>query len=132
MERRAGVILAITSLVACGTVAAQVEIPRRCLRSTRPRSFSTRSHFWDPGPGDRLDVFVRIGYDNLSFVKTGDTYAASFELEIRIEDSTGTQVIDTMTAENIGGLTFDQSVATSGFSLKQRSFPYRPGGMPCS
>jgi GWxTD domain-containing protein len=128
MERRAGVILAITSLVACGTVAAQVEIPAQVPPEYSATLFLDPIAFLGSRPGEtRLDVFVRIGYDNLSFVKTGDTYAASFELEIRIEDSTGTQVIDTMTAENIGGLTFDQSVATSGFSLKQRSFPVSPG-----
>jgi GWxTD domain-containing protein len=128
MERRACVILAIISLVACGTGAAQVEIPAQVPPEYSATLFLDPIAFLGSRPGEtRLDVFVRIGYDNLTFVKTGDAYAASFELETRIEDSTGTQVIDTMTTENIGGLTFDQSVATSGYSLKQRSFPVSPG-----
>ncbi len=128
MGRRACIILAIMSLVVCGTVAAQVEISAQVPREYSATLFLDPVAFIGSRPGEaRLDVFVRVGYDNLSFVKAGDAYAASFEMEIRIEDSSGTQVVDTLTTESIDGLTFDQSVAASGYSLKQRSFPVSPG-----
>jgi len=128
MERRAGVILAVISLVVCGTVKAQVEIPAQVPPEYSPTLFLDPIAFLGSRPGEiRLDVFVRVGYDNLSFVKSGDAYTASFEMEIRIEDSTGTQIVDTMTTENIAGLTYDQSVAAGGYSLKQRSYPLSPG-----
>jgi GWxTD domain-containing protein len=128
MERRAGLFLLITSLVASVPGAAQVEIATQVPPEYSETLFLDPVAFLGPQPGQvRLDVFAQVGYDNLTFVKTGDTYAASYEMEIRIEDSASTQIVDKVWTENITGLTFDQSVAASGYSLQQRSFTVTPG-----
>ena len=128
MTRCAGFFLFITSLVIGVPGAAQVEIPAQAPPEYSETLFLDPVAFLSPQTGQaRLDVFVQVGYDNLGFVKTGDTYAASYEMEIKLEDSTGTQVVDKLWTENITGLTFDQSVSASGYSLQQRSFPVSPG-----
>jgi GWxTD domain-containing protein len=128
MERRARECLFIILLLWCVPAAAQVEIPAQTPPEYSATLFLDPMAFLAPQPGEtRLDVFVQVGYDNLSFVKTGDTYAASYEIGIGIDDSTGTQVLEKLWTENVTGLTFDQSVSSSGYSLLQRSFPVVPG-----
>ncbi len=128
MDRRTSAILATLCLVSCVPGAAQVEIPQQLPPEFSSTLFLDPIAFLGPEPGTtRLDVFVQIGYDNLTFVKTGDSYSATYEMELRIEDSTGTQTLDKTWTEKVAGLTFDQSVASSGSSLQQRSFPVSPG-----
>jgi GWxTD domain-containing protein len=128
MERRAFACCIITLLLSSVPGAAQIEIPSQVPPEYSATLFLDPIAFLGPQPGEtRLDVFVQVGYDNLSFLKTGDTYAASYEMTIRIEDSTGTQVLEKMWTESVAGLTFDQSVASAGYSLQQRSFTVPPG-----
>ncbi len=75
----------------------------------------------------RLDLFIQVGYDNLTFVKDGDTYNASYELTTTLYDSANTVVSDNTTSEEIKGLTYDQSVAAGAFKVTQKSFVLLPG-----
>ena len=128
MERRACACLVIAFVLSCVPGAAQVELPAQPPPEYSATLFLDPIAFLGAQPGEtRLDVFVQIGYDNLSFVKTGDTYAASYEMTIRMEDSTGAQVLEKTWTENVAGLTFEQSVSSSGFTLQQRSFTVPPG-----
>ena len=128
MERRACVCIIIALLISCVPVSAQVEISAQVPPEYSSTLFVDPVAFLGPQPGEtRLDVFVQVGYDNLSFVKTGETYAASYEMTIGIDDSTGSQVLEKLWTENVAGLTFDQSVSSSGYSLQQRSFTLSPG-----
>src|SRR5664279_3239495 len=112
MERRAYAWLLVVLLLRCVPAAAQVELPGQVPPEYSATLFLDPIAFLGPQPGEtRLDVFVQVGYDNLSFVKTGDTYAASYEVAIGIDDSTGTQVLEKLWTENVTGLTFDQSVS---------------------
>lgn len=128
MERRAYACLLIVLLLSCVPGAAQVEIPVQVPPEYSATLFLDPIAFIGPQPGQtRLDVFVQVGYDNLSFVKTGDTYAASYEIAIGIDDSAGSQVLEKVWTENVAGLTYDQSISSTGISLQQRSFTVAPG-----
>ena len=128
MDRRALGCCIIVVLLSSVPGRAQVEIPAQVPPEYSATLFLDPIAFLGSQPGEsRLDVFVQVGYDNLSFVKTGDTYAASCEMSIRIDDSTGAQVLEKLWTENVAGLTFDQSVSSAGYSLQQRSFPVPPG-----
>jgi GWxTD domain-containing protein len=128
MERRTCASLILGLLVWSVPGSAQVEIPSQLPGDYSATLFVDPLAFFGPQPGEtRLDVFVQIGYENLSFVRTGDTYAASYEMTIRVEDSTGTAVADKMWTEHVSVQSFDQSVSASGYSLQQRSFPVSPG-----
>jgi GWxTD domain-containing protein len=78
-------------------------------------------------PQSRLDIFVQVGYDNLSFVKNADGYDASFEMTISIYDSVNTLVVEKLWTEQVKGVSFDQSVSPSMYSLTQRVFMVTPG-----
>ena len=75
----------------------------------------------------RLDVFIQVGYDNLTFVRRGDDYGASYELTTTLYDSANSVIDENSTTEEINGLTFDQSVAAGAFKVTQRVFRIPPG-----
>ena len=106
----------------------QVDFPRAV-----PEGYS-ESLFIDPiafaGPSadeSRLDVFVQMGYDNLSFVKQGETFGASYEITITVHDSAGVLVSEKSWSDDVKGLTSEQSSASSGYVIQQRSLTVRPG-----
>jgi len=107
---------------------SQPDIPRSVPEDYSPTLFVDPVAFLDSQPGmSRLDVFIEVGYDNLTFVKEGDTYRAGYELTITIEDTAGTHVAEKTSDEEIKGMTFDQSVSSGSFALLQRSFMVPPG-----
>ena len=102
MDRRALGCCIIVVLLSSVPGRAQVEIPAQVPPEYSATLFLDPIAFLGSQPGEsRLDVFVQVGYDNLSFVKTGDTYAASCEMSIRIDDSTGAQVLEKLWTENV-------------------------------
>jgi GWxTD domain-containing protein len=74
----------------------------------------------------RLDVYVRVGYDALTFVKEGERYEASFEITIGINDSSGSHVTEKSWTEHAHAATFDQSVSSSSSDLVRCSFDLQP------
>jgi GWxTD domain-containing protein len=107
---------------------SQIDLPR-----VVPEGYS-ESLFIDPvafaGPTadeSRLDVFVQMGYDNLSFVKQENAYNASYEITITVHDSVGALVSEKSWSDDLKGLTFDQSVASGAYVIQQRSIVVRPG-----
>jgi GWxTD domain-containing protein len=109
-------------------VWSQIDFPRAA-----PEEYS-ESLFIDPiafaGPTadeSRLDVFVQMGYDNLSFVKQGETFGASYEMTIAVHDSAGALVSEKSWSDVIKGLTSEQSSSLGGYVIQQRSLTVRPG-----
>ena len=84
--------------------------------------------FFDPATNQsRIDVYVHLGYDVLSFVKQGDLYGASYEMTISVYDSTGGLVSEKLWTDEIAGVTFDESVSPNAYRLNQRTFRVDPG-----
>ena len=78
-------------------------------------------------PGvSRLDVYIRVNYNALTFVKLGDLYDASFEVTIGVSDSTGLPVTEKSWTESLKGLTFERSVSPSASDLLRNSFELPP------
>jgi GWxTD domain-containing protein len=79
-------------------------------------------------PGEcRLDVFVQVGYEALSFVKQDNIYSASYELTLSLFDSTGSLVSEKSWTEEVKDLNFEQSVSSTAYNLSQRIFSLRTG-----
>jgi len=76
---------------------------------------------------ERLDVFIQVGYEALSFTKRDDRYYASYELTLSLYDSAGSLVNEKTWTEEVKGLTFDQSVSSTGYALTQRTLSVGPG-----
>jgi GWxTD domain-containing protein len=79
------------------------------------------------GTDSRLDVFVQIGYDMLSFVKKSDLYDASYEMTLSLFDSSETLVVEKLWTETVKGVPFDRTASPNAFSISQRSFQLHRG-----
>lgn len=75
----------------------------------------------------RLDVFIQVSHDNLSFVKKDDQYAASYDISIILNDSLDRLVSEKQWTEGVKVASFDESVSPHAFSLTQRSFEVPAG-----
>ncbi len=75
----------------------------------------------------RIDLFIKVDYEGLSFVKEDDSYAASYEVSASLEDSAGVQVTEQTWTERITGLSYDQTIAGGAAKVSQRSFSVVPG-----
>jgi hypothetical protein len=75
----------------------------------------------------RMDVFVKIPYEDLSFVQRDGQYYASYELTINLYDSTGTLANEQLWTEEVKAQTFNESVSSQAYSLTQRVFEVFPG-----
>jgi GWxTD domain-containing protein len=127
-HHRLGPACAVLLLCACNIAPAQVDLPRAV-----PEDYS-ESLFLDPlafagrkADESRIDVYLQVGYDNLSFVKREDKYQASFEVTITVNDSAGTLVGEKSWTEDVKGLSFDESVTPTAYALVVRSFSQRAG-----
>jgi GWxTD domain-containing protein len=75
----------------------------------------------------RIDVYVRVPFEHLAFLKKDDGYRASYEVTIDILDSAGSLLNEKLWTEEVKAGTFDETVGSHGYSLVQRSFEVSPG-----
>lgn len=127
MTRRP-LLLALCALVfaAFGQVRAQVEITGAVGEPSLSFVLDALS-FASDSTHSRLDVFIQVGYDNLTFVRDGDTYRAGYELTTTLYDSVNGVVNESTTNEDVAGVTFEQSVAAGIFKVTQKVFQVAPG-----
>ncbi len=117
-------ILAVTA----GTVRAQVEMSQ-AVSDEKPVSYYVEAlTFADQDSGkSRIDMFVQVGFDNLTFVKNGVQYDASYELILTLSDSVNAIVAEQSWIEEIKGLPFEATIAAGSARISQRSFAVAPG-----
>jgi GWxTD domain-containing protein len=126
---RAAAPILLAALVAC-SAAAQVDLSAD--RSQPSTSLVFEALSFSAGQADqpdkaRLDLFIQVGYDNLTFLKEGDQYQASYELTTVILDSARNQINDVTWRDEVRGLTYDESVASGAAKISTRSFLLNPG-----
>lgn len=109
-------------------VRAQVEASQNDFAGIEAAYYMDALSFFDPGSGkSRIDVYVHVGYDVLSFVKQGELYGASYEMTVSVFDSAGALISEKLWTDEINGVTFDQSVSPNAYRLNQRTFLVDPG-----
>jgi GWxTD domain-containing protein len=119
-------LLALFVLLACQPLVAQVEMSGP-VPDARGLFTMDAIAFAGTGSESRLDVFVQVGYDALTFVKREELYDASYEMTVTLSDSAGGLVSEKMWTEEVKGASFDQSVSSSAFRVTQRMFQVQPG-----
>jgi GWxTD domain-containing protein len=121
-------ILGGVLLLAPVELEAQVEAARSQIDEERSSyAVDAISFAQEPRSKSRLDVFVQVGYEVLSFVKQGGEYLASYDMTIAIYDSASKLVSEKLWTEPVKVATFEQSVSTGAYSLTQRVFDVLPG-----
>jgi len=119
-------LLALFVLAACRPLVAQVEMSGTVPESRGLFAMDAIA-FAGVGSEARLDVFVQVGYDALTFVKRDELYDASYEMTVTITDSAGSLVSEKTWTEEVKGISFDQSVSSNVFRVSQRMFQVQPG-----
>lgn len=128
MSRRIRCSVLLVLLVLPAAVPAQVENATAAALAERdPFSVDAISFAALNSADSRLDIFVQVPYENLSFVQEEGQYAASYELTITILDSGGALAVERTWNEQVRTASFEESVSAQSSSLIQRSFPLRPG-----
>jgi GWxTD domain-containing protein len=118
----------LAGLLLNATVTAQTEEAPDAQAEDAPRyqidaiSFAALN-----SPLSRLDVFLQINYDDLSFVKEDDRYAASYEVMVGLYDTLEHLVNEKLWTEQVKAATFDESISAQAYSLTQRVFDIPPG-----
>lgn len=76
----------------------------------------------------RLDVFIKVPYTSVHFVKTGKGFEAGYSVTASIYDEEKEKLItEKIWNENIIAISFEQTVAPNNFNLSHRSFDLSPG-----
>jgi GWxTD domain-containing protein len=120
-------LLALCVLFSLQRLPAQVEMSGRASDEDRGLFSLDAIAFAGTGNEDRLDVFVQVGHDALTFVKQDELYNASYELTLSLLDSAGGLVSEKTWTDEIKGISYDQSVSSNVFRTTQRIFRVLPG-----
>ncbi len=124
--RRMYAILVLIAVPAWVSSVAQVEMSGQPSEE-RGKFVVDAIAYAGAGSESRLDVFIQVGYEALTFVKQDDLYSASYELTLSLSDSSGALVNEKTWTEEVKNIPFDQSVSTNAFRTTQRVFQVRPG-----
>jgi GWxTD domain-containing protein len=124
---RKAALLALFLLPGFQGLPAQVEMSGRAADDDRGLFSLDAIAFAGTGNEARLDVFVQVSHDALTFVKQDELYSASYELTLSLLDSAGGLVSEKTWTEEIKGVSYDQSTSTSAFRTTQRMFRVQPG-----
>jgi GWxTD domain-containing protein len=109
-------------------VWAQVETAKRpSLEDLHPYNVDAICFVSSDSGQSRLDVFIQVPYEGLTFLKTDDAYLSSYEITIDLLDSTGGLYAEKLWTEEVRVATFEESVSADGYSLTQRVFYAPPG-----
>lgn len=75
----------------------------------------------------RVDLYIQVPYTQLSFVKEGNFFVASYEVVAGVYDSTDRLVTEKIWNEKIVLNTYSESIARNGSNISQKSFRLIPG-----
>lgn len=81
----------------------------------------------DSGDASRLDIYAAVPYEQLSFVKKDESFAAAYEMTIAITDSSNALVSERLWTREIVVPSFERSVASGASSIEQRFLFLPPG-----
>jgi GWxTD domain-containing protein len=76
----------------------------------------------------KLDVFIKVPYPSVGFIKTGQGFEAGYSITVSIYDEDAEQLLtEKIWNEKIVTISFEQTVQESNFNLSHRSFELSPG-----
>jgi GWxTD domain-containing protein len=116
------------ALLLVQVATAQVEVTEGLIgNAASPFDVDAISFMSDSTNASRLDIYVAIPYEQLSFVKKGESFTASYEMTIAITDSSNALVNERLWTREISVPSFEQSVASGASNIEQRIMVLSPG-----
>ncbi|MGA9119042.1 MAG: GWxTD domain-containing protein [Bacteroidota bacterium] len=120
-------VVAAAALLFSSPVCAQEMTPDKEAESSPEFIVQALTYASSDSTKSRIDLFVQVGFEYLSFVKEGDTYGASYDLTATLYDSLNNVSSEQTWTEHLRGLTFNQTVMGGAAKISQRSFTVTPG-----
>lgn len=120
-------MLAMLLMLIGAASAARGQVEVRGGKEDAPFDVDAISFASDSAHISRLHVFAAIPYEQLSFVKEGDNFVASYEFTISIFDSLQALVTEKLYTTDVRVPTFEQSVSSAAFSIERLYFYLPPG-----
>jgi len=116
------------TILLASTVLAQVETAQDPRRNEVYSYDIDAISFSSTGSArSRVDVFVRVPYEQLGFVQSENMYLASYEITVGIYDSSGRLYTEKVWTEQVKTSSFEESVSPESYSLTQQIFEVVPG-----
>ncbi|MCB9207446.1 MAG: GWxTD domain-containing protein [Ignavibacteriales bacterium] len=75
----------------------------------------------------KMDVFIKIPYSNIQFLKTATSYAAKYSVTISLYDNDEVLKLEKLWTEKINVQNFQQTSSNTSFSISYKSFTVKPG-----
>ncbi len=95
---------------------------------TKVKYYQDFLSFWGTDGKNKLDVFIKVPYSSVQFIKTGQGFEAGYSVTVSIFDEDEDRLItEKIWNEKITSLSFEQTVQETNFNLSHRAFELLPG-----
>jgi hypothetical protein len=75
----------------------------------------------------KVDVFIKVPYSNVQFLRDQITYKADYSLIISIYDDDDVLKLEKIWNERVTAQNFDQTISRTSFNISYKSFSLMPG-----
>ncbi len=75
----------------------------------------------------RLDIYIELPYEMLSFTKNGDMFSASYEITVDIFNTANALLNEQIWTEKVETKNFEESISKHVGKISMESFPLEPG-----
>ena len=119
----------ILLLFLTSSIYAQVEYAQRGSESQfLPKFFLDLASYQSQESGkSKMDVFIKVPYSNVQFIKTQNDYRAMYSIIVSIYDDDETLKLETLWNEKIEAHNFKQTISQTSFNISYKSFFIEPG-----
>ncbi len=95
---------------------------------TKVKYYQDYLSFLETDGKTKLDVFIKVPYSSVQFIKTGQGFEAGYSVTVSIFDEEEDRLItEKIWNEKIVALSFEQTVRETNFNLSHRSFELNSG-----
>lgn len=111
------------------TIIAQVEYSKRGSKeSFTPKFFiDLASYASHDSTKTKMDIFIKVPYSNVQFLKSQNEYRAKYSLIVSLYDEDETLKLEKLWNEKISVQSFKQTISRKSFNVSYKSFLILPG-----
>jgi GWxTD domain-containing protein len=122
------IFIYLIAVLLCAAAAGAQEMTPRPVAFDLPKFYAEAMNFsYQPPDSTRLDLFLQVPYQMLSFTKDDEVFRASYDVTINIFDSADAPIIEKLWTEKVNTKSFSESVSKHTGNISQRTFFLRPG-----